>query len=684
MRQHFLFIILLMLHFSAGAQVTETSATEQEFENVASGNEEAEIEDDSYVQQMAQFLKHPVNINTADEEKLGELQVLDALQIQQLIAYRSLLGRFLSIYELQSVPGWDIQTIHKIKQYITVTNDAGISEDIHTRLKSGDHSLLLRASQVLERSKGYLIDPSSAKSNYPGSPLKLLMRYKYQYRNLLQFGILGEKDAGEQFFKGKQKQGFDFYSGHIFFRNAGIIKAFALGDYTINMGQGLIQWQSLAFKKGADVLGIKRQSAVLRPYNSAGEINFHRGVAATAGKGKWEATFFFSFRKLDANLIRADSLNDIDIVSSLQTSGYHRTQSETEDKHIQQQLAFGGNCSFRHKNLHLGINAVKYSFQYPVDKGNDPYNYYTQSGKQSGNYSFDYSYTFRNMHLFGELAFTDKNASAFVNGLLISMSQSVDLGILYRNISKRYYSLYTNALTEASYPVNEKGLYSGISIRPGGQWQIDAYADFYKFPWVKYRVDAPSAGSDYFIQVSYRPNRQLEIYSRYKQESKAINQNLNELVFNQVINQPRKSWRTQINYSISKQFLLRIRDEMVWFNKPGDAGSDGFLCYADLTYKPEFKPFSANLRLQYFETEDYNSRLYTYENDVLYSYSIPVFYEKGYRYYINASYSFFKNLAAWLKISQTIHPQRNTIGSGLDEINGNRKTALKIQLLYKF
>jgi len=47
------------------------------------------------------------------------------------------------------------------------------------------------------------------------------------------------------------------------------------------MGQGLIQWQSLAFKKSVDVTGIKRQSAVLCPYNSAGEFYFHRGAGIT-------------------------------------------------------------------------------------------------------------------------------------------------------------------------------------------------------------------------------------------------------------------------------------------------------------------------------------------------------------------------------------------------------------------
>src|SRR5205085_8420550 len=109
-------------------------------------------------------------------------------------------------------------------------------------------------------------------------------RYKYAYKDLLQYGITGEKDAGEEFFKGSQIQVFDFYSAHFFLHNPGMIRTLALGDYTVNMGQGLIQWQGLAFKKGTDITGIKRQSAVLRPYNSAGEVNFHRGAGITIAK----------------------------------------------------------------------------------------------------------------------------------------------------------------------------------------------------------------------------------------------------------------------------------------------------------------------------------------------------------------------------------------------------------------
>ena len=679
-------VCMFFIFLNAFAQVTEpvTSNTEQQLENITENNEDQETEDDSYLQQMVQFIKNPIALNEADVADLNQLRILTPIQIQNFILYRNLVGKLIDVYELQAVPGWDIGTIQKIRPCISVSTQVSFAGTLKSRIKKGEHIILFRLSQVPERSKGYLIDSSTATNFYPGSPQKLLLRYKYNYKNLFQYGIVAEKDAGEQFFKGKQKQGFDFYSAHIFIRKIGIIKSLAIGDFTVNLGQGLTQWQSLAFKKSVDVMNIKREGEVLRPYNSAGEINFHRGLAVTLAKKNWQLTVFGSYRKIDANFVADTSQSRDDFVSSLQTSGYHRTKSETDDKAIQRQLTFGGNFSYQLKRLHLGINAVQYKFKFPLVKSADPYNKYALSGSSFGNYSFDYSYTFRNMHFFGEAAFTSSFSKAFVNGLLISASSRVDLSLLYRNISKSYQSLYTYAFTEGTYPTNEKGLYAGISIRPGSAWRIDAYADFYKFPWLRYRVDAPSTGSDYLIQLNYKPNKQLEIYTRYHAESKAINSNPAQLTLSPVIQQPKKNWRTQVSYKINTAVSIRSRAEIVWFDKSGAAEEQGFLIYFDFIYKPFLRPFSGNIRMQYFDTEGYNSRIYAYENDVFYSFSIPVFYEKGYRYYANINYDLNKKISFWIKWAQTLYRDKSLIGTGLDEIKGNSKSEIKLQIAYKF
>jgi len=116
----------------------------------------------------------------------------------------------------------------------------------------------------------------------------------------------------------------------------------------------------------------------------------------------------------------------------------------------------------------------------------------------------------------------------------------------------------------------------------------------------------------------------------------------------------------------------------------GSTTEQGFLTYADIIYKPLRKPYSGNIRLQYFESDSYNTRLYAYENDVLYSFSIPVFYDKGYRYYFNINYDITRQWSLWLRFAQTIYPDKKFIGSGLDEIKGNNKTEVKIQSIFNF
>ncbi len=124
--------------------------------------------------------------------------------------------------------------------------------------------------------------------------------------------------------------------------------------------------------------------------------------------------------------------------------------------------------------------------------------------------------------------------------------------------------------------------------------------------------------------------------------------------------------------------------ELSWFDKKASDAENGFLIYTDILYKPAFKPFSGNIRLQYFETDGYNSRLYAYENDVLYGYSIPVFFDKGYRYYANFNYDINKHVSVWGRFAQTIYPDKNQIGSGLDMISGHRKSELTLQAIWTF
>ncbi len=668
-------ILSSLIAFSCSHAQDMQQITEQQLENLTDADQ-AETEDDSYLQELDQFRKYPLDLNRADESELKELRILTDLQISSLISYRKLLGKLVSIYELQSVPSWDIFTIRKILPFVTISSPVSALQGIGGRLKGGENSLMVRYSRILERSAGF--DHSTPGTKYLGSPHRLFFRYRYTYRNLLQYGFLGDKDAGEQFFRGAQKMGFDFYSFHFFARKIGSIQSLALGDFTVNMGQGLIQWQGLAFGKSAAVMGVKRQSTILRPYNSAGEYNFHRGAGITVQKNNVEATAFVSLRKISANFA-SDTIDNNEFFTSFLMSGYNRTPSEIQDRNNLTQTSFGGNVTYRRDNWHVGINGIYFHFSRPIQKRDELYNLYAISGNNWSNLSIDYSYTYKNFHFFGEAAVDKDFDKAMVNGVLISADRRVDLSIVQRSISPKFQSVNGNAFTENTYPTNENGLYAGISIRPGPYLRLDAYGDLYRFPWLKYLVDAPSYGKDFLVQLTYFPAKQVELYSRFRSESKQGNKQNNTTVTNYLVFLPRQSWRTQISYKIDAAITLRSRVEIMWYDKNNTGKENGFLSFFDVIYKPMMKPFAANMRLQYFETDGYNSRLYAFENDVLYSYSIPLFYGKGYRYYFNFNYDISKRLSLWVRWAQTIYSNTTSIGTGLDKIRGNRRSEIKIE-----
>jgi hypothetical protein len=658
---------------------------EQQLEELAEAND-IETEDDSYLQQLEQYLKHPLNLNQATVNDLSEFKMLSDLQVQHFIVYRDLFGSLLNIYELQAIPSWDIPTIRKLIPYIIISDSKTISQNLRERMFVGDNTLMLRFSMIVPKSNGYLRE-DSATNYYKGSRPHILLRYKYNYKNLLQYGFLGDKDAGEQFFRGAQKSGFDFYSFHFFARKSGMVKALAVGDFTVNLGQGLTHWQSLAFKKSASIVFVKRQADVLRPYSSSGEYNFHRGLGITLEKKNWEATAFVSTRKLSAT-IKRDSDRDKDgYVSSLLSSGNHRTGSEIEDRNNLRSFTMGSNIKYTTSRWHTGINWVHYSFSKPFRPSGQPYDQFTMDGNTGTNVSIDYGFTYRNVHVFGELG-ADKNFNkAIINGIIGSIDRSVDIALVYRKIDIRYQSLYGNGFTENTLLSNETGLYTGFSFRPAKAWKIDAYADLYKFPWLLFRADAPSYGYEYLLQVTFTPNKRVGISLRHKKEAKQANYGT-ELPTSPVISIPRRNLRYHLSYNINREITIGNRVELSWYEEQIKQQT-GYLVYAEVKYKPYSRPYSANARLQYFETDGYAARIYAYENDVLYGYSTPAFFEKGFRWYLNVKTDVSRwrplrrlfKLEVWLKYAITHYFELDKIGTELDEIQGKQRSEIKFQLI---
>ncbi|MCH8330009.1 MAG: helix-hairpin-helix domain-containing protein, partial [Bacteroidetes bacterium] len=111
--------------------------------------------------------------------------------------------------------------------------------------------------------------------------------------------------------------------------------------------------------------------------------------------------------------------------------------------------------------------------------------------------------------------------------------------------------------------------------------------------------------------------------------------------------------------------------------------SKGHLIYQDINYRSTGSSWSFSFRIGFFNTDNYDNRIYTYENDVLNAFSVPAYYNSGGRVYLVVKYRINRSIQTWIKIARTFK-ERNNIGSGNQLINGNKKTDITFQLMWKF
>ncbi|TWF37378.1 helix-hairpin-helix protein [Chitinophaga polysaccharea] len=678
-------LALAGIHVVAYGQQQEDvmpAAVENNLEHQAAGTETVS-EDDEQWQQLNAWRRHQLQLNTADEASLQALGLLTPLQISNFLQYRSLLGDLLSIYELQAIPGFEPEIIRRILPYVEVGNDLSPHYKMKDYLRKGDHALLMRYGRTLEKARGYL-HTDSTPAAYRGSPDKLLLRYRYNFPRYLSWGMVMEKDAGEAFFKGAQQQGFDFYSVHFFLRNYRGIKALALGDYTVNLGQGLLNWQSQAFGKGAAVVQIKREGEVIRPYASPGEFYFFRGAAITLQRRRWEVTAFASHRKLDASPgPGADSSQEEMAVASLVSSGYHRTITETEKRGQAQLISAGGNIRYNSHRWKVGGNLLLHRFTPAWQKERKPYNQFDFSGKQLSAASIDYAGSWKNVHVFGEVATAGNGQPAFMQGLLTSVAPSVDIALVYRYYDKAYQSLFANGFGDGYRTVNEQGLYTATTVKVSSRFKLDAYADIFRFPWLKYRSSGPSGGKEFFLQGTYMLGRQITMLLRYnyRRAEENIPETANPVpVLTDITS---RNIRLQSVIQQGRRLSFRTRIEYSSYQAAAVAGMQrGWMIYQDCSYRLLRIPVTVSGRLARFKTSSYDTRIYATENSVLYENAVSQLYGRGWQYYLNMKWKVNARCSCWGRFHQTIYQGAQQVGSGNDMIAGNKKTMVQFQLQY--
>ncbi len=627
----------------------------------------------------------PLNLNTADRTDLQSLFFLTEEQISGILEYRERYGKFMTFYELMSIEGFDKELVQRLMYFVTI--NSGDTKFNITR--PTNHELFIRYQTIAEQKKGYTppdtLSNGELTSRYAGGPSRLYARYGYSRTGQYSFGFTVEKDPGEliTWDPATSRYGMDYYSFHAMIENRGIFKKIIVGDFTMDFGQGLIFGSGFRFGKGMEpVTTVRRNSLGLRPYRSVYENKDFSGVAVSVILKPVELTIFYSYVKRDG-ILRKYEEGDAPFISYIQTVGLHRTPSEirAKDNLVDKSLGFNLNVKLNDEKIEIGLNGIYTNYDRRIIPPKRKYNQFYFRGITNAVGGLYFNYYMRNVHIFGDFAMSKGGGVGISSGIIASLSSNVQASLHFRNYGKQFHSFYGNAFGESTALINEQGIYWGIKIMPVRNLTLAAYYDFFKFPWLKYRVDAPSKGDDLMLALSYNIRNKFDLRAQFRSKTKEYNYYENEQNYPDIKPMITNRLWIDFHYFINGAWDIktRLQHTSVHF---GNERSKGYLLAQDINYS--ISKYTLSARFSVFDTDNYDSRQFIYERDLLYVYSIPSFYNQGVRYYFVFKYEILKNISFWTKIGQTRYFNTDQVGSGLEMINGNTKTDLSAQIRIQF
>lgn len=665
--------ILFQTKISFSQQSENTGDITMEFSEDFFVNEEKENDPETMAEEIDFLRENKICINEAILDDLLRIPFISGQEAHGIIRHRQKYGKMLSLYELKSIPELDMQAIKQILPFITVESASGFS--LKTSLKHSKNQLFVRYDRSLEDKNGYVNKAIAANKKYTGDSNHYFVKYLFQASDKIHFGLVAEKDAGEQAW-GEHNKVVDFQSFHFQLSEIDFLKRWVAGDYKVSFGQGLVVGTSSIIGKSSSVMNTSKRNRGLQKYSSTAENGYFRGTGATIRILNFDLSLFYSQNRIDANL------SEDDFVTSFKTDGFHRTERELGKKQNVAEYVWGGNLNYQKKNFSIGGTFIRYRYGNILQPSDQPYNRYKIRNTDSyWNAGIDYAYRTYGMSFFGELARGKNGGTALLNGINFHPASRLGISLLYRYYTPDYQAHYANGFSENSHIENERGLYWGIECKPAKRLKVSLYADIYAFPWVKYNLNKPSSGADFLSQIHFYPAGNLDMYLRYKYKTKEKNNKVTQ----SVIFYETHALRYGIQHSLTKRLASHTILDGNRFSDESSENSYGWLLAQDFSYDFIEKVLDLSFRYAYFRAPAYENRLYIYEKDILHVFSIPAYSGAGHRICFNLRFQPVANLTCYLKYGAYIYTDgRKTTGNGLEEIEGVTSSNVKCLLKYVF
>ncbi len=657
-------IILLMVATRAYAQGTHDTLDDPFLKLEDLDGAESEDWTITY-EELSDLAENKIDINNASEDDLLRLPFLSGQQVMDIQEYLYRYGAIRSAAELMMIPSIDYNTRQMLVRCIYFGDNSS-----RKRFPSVDSIIRKGRNEIMATAHIPLYEREGDKNGYLGYQYKHWIRYQFTYGKWIKAGIMASQDAGEPFFAGKNKWGYDYVSPYFLMRDCGRLKALALGRYRLRFGMGIVMNSSFSLGKQASISSLGRSSQGIFAHSSRQEYNYMQGVAATVEAIRHlDLTGFVSYRKIDATLN-----NDDNSISTILKTGYHRTISEMSRRRNASQTIAGGNVRYHNNGFHLGATGYYTTFNKMLRPDTSRlYKRYSPQGRQFWNIGIDYGYTSRRLTIRGETATGDCGAIATINSASLMLGNRLSVMAIQRFYSYKYYSLMSSSFCEGSSVQNESGICVGMNWAVLRRLSLSSYVDYAYFPWPRYLITGTSRTFDMQHTATWTKGS-WDITARYR--LKTWNRDNSETHSLDRVTQHRA--RLAITNS-NKLWLSRTQCDVSLYKQNGT--SKGYMISQQAGIRTKTLQLYASVA--YFNTDDYNSRVYAYERSTLYTLSFPMLHGNGLRAMASIRADIGKNLMIIAKAGTTHYFDRDVVGSGLQAINSNTITDIDIQLRWR-
>lgn len=663
-------IIFFLLLLSPVFQAYAETEWEKWLDDIMLDGEYSEASYEELYDNLLDLQRNGININTATRQELESLPFLSEQQVMDILEYIHFHGALKSINELMSIESIDYSTRQLLQEFLYAGDKPAKGFPSMRNIITWGKSELSLYSKI----PTYKRVGDASNGDYLGYPYKFWARYSFSYAKNVRIGIVASQDAGEPFFSQSNKYGFDQYSGFIQINGLGSVESLIVGRYSVSAGMGLVMNNSFSLGKTAMLQDFGRQRNALRPHTSASENGYMQGAAATIRlSDAIRLTPFLSYRKTDA------TLNIDGSISSLIYTGYHRTISELNKKNNTSLTAGGMNVRWNLENFSLGATAVFTHINRPLSPNKSAtYKKIYPEGSNFFNASLNYSWLHYPFSVNGETAINANGAIATMNTLGWHLSQYVEVMGIYRFYSFNYYSLYANAFSEGGKTQNESGLYLGVRWQPKYGIDIQAYTDLAYFAWPRYGVSQSSYAIDNVVSASYKTGNWL-LSGKYRLHLRQKDSNMGYVL----------SWQTEHRLRISAEWTAggwtsrsQLDFTSVSSTSESSSLSQGFMITENIGYDiGKWQIFAGG---KYFNTDGYDSRLYSYERAMPHTFSFPAYYGHGIRYSLVATWSPSPTLQFSAKAGITNYFDRSTISSGQQQINASSACDIEVGMRWRW